>query len=393
MILGPCWRCGSRQHLRAYCPWAATTSSPTRRATGSPTTALPAATTHFAQPAAATFLVRQYLSEAAAHQIRVTPEMTPDRAPEPPQVPAVHRTRWAQLQAKLAASTLAQAARRLEEAQQLEQDVLVQVAERLLLQQTRHSMTRSTNASTEEETPAPPGQDQESTACRPSIKKALQPQQQQSQQQPPKQLPLPTKSSSEKPCKPDLRDPPKSSPTSQPEDPKRSEEPRGIRGITWVTTTTAVLLCLTLALLLLRGADAADPSQKHQARRDSIIFQEMGVIFHTHATIHVSIDVNVTYLVEHCGVLQQQHPFGPSTTNHFMAVQRLLNQVCRDVNDLGNMGDPDRCKRQIFAALAAGFTLIFGIYGATQIHRIDQEIRRLDTDQLRRDSVLVHESM
>ena len=76
-----------------------------------------------------------------------------------------------------------------------------------------------------------------------------------------------------------------------------------------------------------------------------------------------------------------------------MAVQRLLNQVCRDVNDLGNMGDPDRRKRQIFAALAVGFTSIFGIYGATQIHRIDQEIRRLDTDQLRRDSVLVHESM
>ena len=95
----------------------------------------------------------------------------------------------------------------------------------------------------------------------------------------------------------------------------------------------------------------------------------MGIIFRTHATIHVSIDVNVTYLVEHCGVLQQQHPFGPSTTNHFMAVQRLLNQVCRDVNDLGNTGDPDRRKRQLFAALAVGFTSIFGIYGATQIHR------------------------
>ena len=119
----------------------------------------------------------------------------------------------------------------------------------------------------------------------------------------------------------------------------------------------------------------------------------MGIIFRTHATIHVSIDVNVTYLVEHCDVLQQQHPFGPSTTNHFMAVQRLLNQVCRDVNDLGNTGDPDRRKRQIFAALAVGFTSIFGIYGATQIHRIDQEIRRLDTDQLRRDAVLVHQSM
>ena len=95
VILGPCWRCGSRQHLRAYCPRAATTSSPTRRATGLPTTARPAATTHFAQPAAATFLVQQYLSEAAALQIPATPEMTPASTPEPPPVPAEQRTRWA----------------------------------------------------------------------------------------------------------------------------------------------------------------------------------------------------------------------------------------------------------------------------------------------------------
>ena len=134
VILGPCWRCGSRQHLRAYCPSSATTTSPTRRATGIPTTASTAATTPFCQQeAAAAPTARQSQYGAAAPRLPARPEIRPEVAPEEEQILAMQRTRWAQLQAKLATATQAQAARRLEEAQQLEQDMLVQVAKCLLL--------------------------------------------------------------------------------------------------------------------------------------------------------------------------------------------------------------------------------------------------------------------
>ena len=114
-------------------------------------------------------------------------------------------------------------------------------------------------------------------------------------------------------------------------------------------------------------------------------------MFRTHATVHASINVNLTYLVDHCQALQDQHALTPKTTNHFRAVQRQLDQVCSNINDLG-METDERQKRQIFAAIAVGFTSIFGLYGATQIHRLDHRIEDLSTAQLRRDAILVHNS-
>ena len=58
----------------------------------------------------------------------------------------------------------------------------------------------------------------------------------------------------------------------------------------------------------------------------------------------------------------------------------------------GHDDDQTRQKRQILGALALGFTSIFGVYGATQVHRLDQSISRLDQQQLRTDSVLLHQS-
>ena len=68
--------------------------------------------------------------------------------------------------------------------------------------------------------------------------------------------------------------------------------------------------------------------------------------------------------MDHCQALQDQHALTPKTTNHFRAVKRQLDQVCSNINDLGLETDK-RQKRQILAAIAVGFTSIFGLYGAT----------------------------
>ena len=154
-----------------------------------------------------------------------------------------------------------------------------------------------------------------------------------------------------------------------------------MRGIRWITTTTTALLCLTWALWVLRRTNASDTGHHQEQWRDIIILADLGVLFRTHSTVHASISVNLTYLVDHCQALQDQHALTPSTNNRFRVVQQLLDQVCRDINDLGMEVDIKRQKRQILAAIALGFTSIFGMYGATQIHRIDQQIQGLSVAQ------------
>ena len=172
---------------------------------------------------------------------------------------------------------------------------------------------------------------------------------------------------------------------------RKNKEPRGTRGIRWITTTTA-LLCLTFAIWAFRQSNASDTGHHQENWRDSIIFADFGVLFRTHSTVHASISVNLTYLVDHCQALQDQHALTPKTTNHFRAVKRLLDQVCSNINNLGMEADVQQQKRLILAAIALGFTSIFGLYGATQIHRLDHRIKDLSTAQLRRDAILVHNS-
>ena len=73
-------------------------------------------------------------------------------------------------------------------------------------------------------------------------------------------------------------------------------------------------------------------------------------------------------------------------------MQPLLDQVCSHIKDLGMEVDVQRQKRQILAAIALGFTFIFRLYGATQIHRLDHQIEDLSIAQLRQDAILVHNS-
>ena len=161
-------------------------------------------------------------------------------------------------------------------------------------------------------------------------------------------------------------------------------------GIRWAIIATT-LVCLLLAIGC-RHADAAQAAHHQENRRDSIIFADLGVLFRTHATVHASINVNLTYLVDHCQALQDQHTLTPTTNNHFRSVQRLLTQVCSNIGDLGMEVDVQRKKRQILAAIALGFTSVFGLYNAAQIHRIDHQIEDLGAAQLRRDAILVHNS-
>ena len=123
-------------------------------------------------------------------------------------------------------------------------------------------------------------------------------------------------------------------------------------------TTTTAHACLAFAIWTLRQTSPSVTGHHQENRRDRIVFADLGVLFRTHSTVHASISVNLTYLVNHCQALQDQHALTPKTTNIFRAVKRQLNQVCSNINDLGLETDEQQ-KRQILATIAMGFTSIF----------------------------------
>ena len=73
-------------------------------------------------------------------------------------------------------------------------------------------------------------------------------------------------------------------------------------------------------------------------------------------------------------------------------MQWLLDQVCKDINDLGVEVDVKRQKRQILAAIALGFTSIFGCTAPPRSTGLTSRARISALPQLPRDGVLIHNS-
>ena len=189
------------QHLRHDCPTR--TISTGQRATGQPTTA-------------ATFSVPQTVAPPAVAALPF------QFGPAPPRPPATV-TPWQQqsnlgdggraaslLQRRIEAAILQRAEQSLGEAQHMQQEVAVQVAEHFLRLQLRASLTPSTPTSTGEATTAQHEQDPASAACRTSTETVWRQQQPQWWLPLPEQQPSQTRSSSASADEDDRQDPPRS---------------------------------------------------------------------------------------------------------------------------------------------------------------------------------------
>lgn len=158
---------------------------------------------------------------------------------------------------------------------------------------------------------------------------------------------------------------------------------------------------LIAAALLTRGVRAEDSSILDQQNQNNIVFKDLGTIFRTHTTVHVSISVDLRYLKGHCSLLKTTHDrppdsytFTPRVTRLYTTLERTMDQVCRQVDELETFTDDDqsREKRQLLSAIAVGVTSIFGLYTAAQVHRLDQRVQAAEGDQRQQAAVLRHQS-